>query len=101
MKHIIIPALVEFEITCSEIEMTLWASTMLSRFKAIINGAEILFEEIRKERYFGGGMVRGFKAYTEGSLQYQLADRDSYQDVVIAGSLSLQQEFQYRERSKG
>lgn len=101
MRHFVVPILIEFELSCSEIEMTLWASTMLSRFKAVINGAVILFEATGKERYIGAGMVRGFKAYTEGSWHYQEADKDLYQDVVVAGSFILHEEFQYRERAKG
>ena len=101
MKYIIVPILVEFEMTPSGVEMTLWASTMLSRFKAMINGAIVLFEATGKERYIGAGMVRGFRAYTEGSWHYQEADQDLYQDVVIAGSFILHEEFQYRERAKG
>lgn len=92
MRYFVVPILVEFEMTYSESVMTLWAGTNLPMFKATINGSVVLFKATGKERYIGSGMVRGFKAYLEGSSYFREANQDLYPEACLVGSLRLPME---------
>lgn len=92
MRHFVVPILVEFEMTGSETEMTLWAGMNLPMFKATINGSVVLFKATGKERYIDSGMVRGFKAYIEGSSYFREANQDLYPEACLVGSLRLPME---------
>lgn len=100
MRHFVVPILVEFEMTGSETEMTLWAGTNLPMFKATINGSVVLFKTTWKERLIGNGIVRGFKAYSEGSSHFQEANQDLYPEACLVGSLRLPPEDLVSDRAK-
>lgn len=87
MRYFIVPLLIEFEIVSTGIEMSFWAATHLSRFKATINGSVVRFETIGKERYINGELVKGFRAYSEGLLHFPKADLAPYPEVCLVGAL--------------
>ena len=89
MKYLIVPLLVEFEMTPSGVEMTLWASVNLTKFQVTIDGSIVLFESTGRERYIGQGTVQGFRSIPKDSVHYEEVDRSLYPEACLIGSLRL------------
>lgn len=92
MPLLIKPVLVDFELVSQGNQITIWASTPVTKFLARVNDINHVFLSTGIERHICGKWAQGFKGYPMGTEIARKVDLSDCQVAILAGSLRASKE---------